>query len=113
MLVRIDEEQAIEMLVKRVEFWTQDTEIVELYRKMYDNYVYGGVFDGGEFDINVIVDNDYINYTRIIAKGDEEFNELLQVYKENGIGDCSCETDICDYIESTDNEENPTIFLVR
>lgn len=113
MLVKIEEEQALEMLVERVKFWTKDTEIIDLYEKMYENYIYSGVFDGREFDINVIVDNDYINYTRIVSQGDEEFSELLQVYNENGIGDCSCETEICDYIESVDNEETPSIFLVR
>lgn len=113
MLVRIEEERAVEMLVERVKFWSDDAEIIELYRKMYENQVYGGVFDGGEFDVMTIVDNDYINYTRVIAQGDEEFSELLQVYNEQGLGDCSCEIDICDYIESTDNENKPTMFLVR
>ena len=96
MLVRIDEEQAVEMLVERVSYWTQDSEVIALYEKMYTNYVYGGVFDGGEFDIMVIVDNDYINYTRIISEGD-----------------CSCETDICDFIEAVDDDEEPKMFLVR
>ena len=111
--VKIENETALDMLVDRVKFWTNDAEIIDLYKKMYENYVYCGVFDNGKFDVMCIVDNDYINYTRIISQGDEEFDELFAVYKEQGIGDCSCETDICDYIESTDNENEPTLFLVR
>lgn len=113
MVVRIDEETAIEMLVERVKFWTDDSDVIDLYEKMYNNYIYSGVFEGAEFDVKVIVDNDYINYTRIITRYDEEFTDLLQVYKENGIGDCSCETEICDFIESVDSEKKPTMFLVR
>lgn len=111
--VRVDNEVALDMLVDRVGFWTDDAEVVDLYRKMYENYIDGGVFDGSDFDVMVIVDNDYINYTRIISQGDEEFDELLKVYNEQGIGDCSCETSICDYIEAVDDDCKPSMFLVR
>lgn len=113
MTIKIDEEKAVTMLVERVSYWTQDSEVIALYEKMYSNYVYGGVFDGGEFDIMAIVDNDYINYTRIMSEGEEGFDELLKVYKEQGAGDCSCETDICDFIEAVDDDEEPKMFLVR
>ena len=35
MLVKIDNETALEMLVDRVKFWTQDNEVIGLYEKMY------------------------------------------------------------------------------
>lgn len=64
MLVRIDEDTAIEMLMDRVHFWTDDDDdiVCELYHKMYENYIYSGFFDGEEFDIMEIVDNDYVNF---------------------------------------------------
>lgn len=111
--VKIENETALDMLIERVKFWTDDTEVIELYRKMYENYIDGGCFDDGEFDVGVIVDNDYINYTRIISQGDAEFDELLGIYNEQGIGDCSCETRICDYIEAVNDDCKPSMFLVR
>lgn len=115
MLVEIDNEQALDILMDRVAFWTDDTEVKALYNKMYENMIDGGVFDHGDFDVNAIVDNDYINYTRVVSKGDDEYDELLKVYKDNDCccGDVSCDTTICDYIEAVDNEEEPTMFLIR
>lgn len=113
MLVKIDDDMAIDMLVERVRYWTQDEDIISLYEKMYENYVYGGIFEGGEFDVMKIVDNDYVNWTRVIYNDEEDFEEILKIYKEQGFGDCSCETEIADFIESVDDEENPKMFLVR
>ena len=112
MLVEIDDEMAIEMLVERVEFWTSDYKVINLFRKMYESYVYNGCFESGEFNTMTIVDNDYINYTTVIYDSDDEFEEILKIYKEQGLGDCSCQ---CDYgfIESCDDDEQPTMFLVR
>lgn len=111
--IKVDEGTLLDALVDRVKQWTDDKEVINLYEKMYENYIDGGCFDGCEVDIMAIVDNDYINYCRTICEGEEEFDKLLKVYKENGYGDCSCETEICDYIEAADDDENPTIFLVR
>ena len=111
--VEIENEVALDMLVDRVKFWTDDAEVIELYRKMYKNYIDGGCFDDSILEVMIIVDNDYINYTRIISQGNEEFEELLHIYNEQGIGDCSCETKICDYIEAVDDDCKPSMFLVR
>lgn len=113
MLVEIDNDIALEMLVERVAFWTSDEKVIDLYSKMYENYIESGCFDNGEFNVMVIVDNDYVNYTRIVYKGEEDFKELLKVYNEQGLGDCSCECNIAGFIESVDNEDEPTMFLVR
>lgn len=91
MLVRIDEDTAIEMLMDRVGYWSNDDTVYELYHQMYENYVYGGVFDGGEFDIMVIVDNDYVNYCDVISDGDEAYEDIKKLFDEQGCGDISCE----------------------
>lgn len=109
MLVKIDESMLVEMLMERVEYWTDDTTTKELYRDMYENYVYGGCFEGIELDIPQIVDNDYINNCTIICEGDDGYEELLRVYEEQGLGDCSCEGVGYDYIEAY----NGDTFLVR
>lgn len=38
--VKINEEDAIDLLVERVKFWTQDETTIELFEKMYNNYIY-------------------------------------------------------------------------
>lgn len=94
-MVKIDNDTLLEMLRERVEFWG------------------GGCFDGARLDIMESVDNDHVNWCRVIEQGDEEFDELLEVYKKQGFGDCSCETDYASYIEAVDNEDEPTTFLIR
>ena len=112
MLVRIDEDVAIEMLVNRVKHWSNDITTHRLYEAMYENYVYGGCFEGGEFDVMVIVDNDYVNYCSVIEEGDEAYEDIKQLYEEQGCGDISCEYDLnhgYSYIEAEYND----CFLVR
>lgn len=112
--IKMEEEDAIEALIARLKVWTTDDDVIELYRKMYDSYVYGGCFDGGELDVKNIVDNDWVNYCFIISKGDEGFEEILKEYKDNeGCGDISCGDTGYSYIEAVDNEDDPTMFLVR
>lgn len=114
--VRIDKDDALNALVDRVRYWTQDEKEIELFSKMYEDYIWNGCFDDGDFNIMSIVDNDWVNYTAIIRADDEDFEKVLKVYKEQGLGDCSCED--FDYykinfIEAVDDDEDPTMFLVR
>ena len=98
MLVKIDEEQAVEMLLDRLEHWTDDFVTYKLYEAMYESYVYGGCFDGGEFDVMAIVDNDYINYCSVITPDDEEYEGIKALYDLQGLGDISCEKKNITYI---------------
>lgn len=114
--VKMDEQYLIDELVERVKYWTQDEEEISLFEKMYDDYVWNGVFTDSEVDIMQIVDNDWVNYTAIIRPDDTDFEKLLKVYKEQGLGDCSCE-DFDEYkikfIEAVNDDEEPSMFLVR
>lgn len=113
--VMIDENKALDMLMNRLcEFWhiepTGETETTyKLFERMYENYIYNGYFDGCEFDPMVIVDNDYVNYCRVIEEGDDEYEEIKAIFRENDLGDCSCETNVCGFIEAEYNGS----FLVR
>jgi hypothetical protein len=112
MLVKIDESTALEMLMERVSYWTDDATIQELYEKMYESYVYGGVFDNGEFNTMEIVDNDYINWCSVIEEGDEAYKGIKQLYERDGISDISCEKELnggYSFIEA----ECDGLFLVR
>ena len=68
--VTIDEDTLLEMLLDRLEFWTSDESVINLYRDYYEGLVYSGCFEGCTLDIMSIVDNDYVNYLAPIRKED-------------------------------------------
>lgn len=109
--VKIDEDDLLDMLINRVKFWTEDKDTINLFEKMYENYIDGGCFEDMELDIQVIVDNDYVNWCRIIEEDEDDFEEIMKIYKEQGLGDCSCETRICNFIEAISDDEKS--ILVR
>jgi hypothetical protein len=79
---------------------------------MYENYVDGGVFDGGDFDVMAIVDNDYVNWCDVISEGDEAYTDIKELYIREGITDISCEYELnhgYSFIEA----EYDGSFLVR
>lgn len=78
--VKIDEDELLNMLMNRVEYWTSDRDTLELFEKFYENRINGGCFDGAELDIMAIVDNDYVNNTSIttIDEYNKERNEFLK-----------------------------------
>ena len=110
MQVNIDDDTALEMLMDRVRYWTDNNETIELYRKMYESYIDSGCFSGSDFDVMSIVDNDYINWCDVIHPDDEHFEDALKAYKE-GDRDVSCEHWGFDYVEAVSDDE--TAILVR
>lgn len=109
MLVYIDNDTALKMLMDRVNYWTDNEKIHSLYEQMYENYIDGGIFDGGEYDVMDIVDNDYVNYCHVLCEGEESYNEIKKIYDVQGLGDCSYDIDGISYIEAEYNG----LFLVR
>ena len=83
--VEIDEDTAIEMLVDRVRYWTDDNDTIELFEQYYTNMVEGGCFDGGEFNVMSIVDNDYVNNTSVTTR--EEFEKDREEYIAEQLAD--------------------------
>lgn len=65
--VQIDENTTLNLLMDRVEFWKDDKDVINLYEKYYQQCLDYGYFDGSNFDIYQIVDNDIINYTAVIG----------------------------------------------
>lgn len=110
MMVEIDNDTALEMLMDRVRFWTSNPDVIELYEKMYSGYVDDGCFEGGEFDVMQIVDNDYVNYCSTISPEDEDFDEIVKAYKD-GERDISCSDFGYSFIEAVNEDE--TLALVR
>ena len=83
--VQIDEDTAIDMLVDRVKYWTNDDDTIELFEQFYTNRVEDGCFDGGDFDVMSIVDNDYVNNTSITTR--EEFEKDREEYIAEQLAD--------------------------
>lgn len=95
--VKISEDDLLDMLVARVKHWTDDPFSIELYKEYYERLIDGGCFEGAELDPMVIVDNDYINYTTIITKGEfddygieDEDDDRILVNSNSIVG--------CDYL---------------
>lgn len=112
MLVNIDNDTVLEMLLNRLEHWTDDDTTYRLYEEMYEHYIDGGCFEGGEFDVMSIVDNDYVNWCTVISEGDEAYEDIKKLYDKEGCTDISCEYDLnhgYSFIEA----EYDDSFLVR
>ena len=114
--VRINESDAVEMLMDRLEYWTDDDDVKDLYREMYESYVDGGCFDGADFDVMSIVDNDYVNWCSVVCQEDckkRDWKKLVKLYDE-GYRDVSCEDigDICGgFVEAMNSDR--TMALMR
>lgn len=105
--VKIKKDYVIELLINRLSFWTNDEEVVDLFKQMYERYFDEEVFDN--LDIDLIVDNDFINDCGIIEKGDEDFEKVKELVKQ-GYYDISCET-CYSFIEAYN--EDYSLILVR
>lgn len=115
MLVDIDEDDIVEILVNRLKSrWTDDPVTIDLYEQMYQNYVDANVDIFQGHSVMEIVDNDYVNYCDVVSQGDENYDKLLELYDENGLGDVSTEDVGYSYIEAaTFGKSGDIIFLCR
>ena len=110
MMIEIDNDTILEMLMDRVRFWTGDPDVIELYEKMYSDYVDEEVFEGGEFDVMQIVDNDYVNWCTTITPEDERFDGIVKAYKD-GERDISLKHWGYGFVEAVNEDE--TLALMR
>ena len=95
--VTIDEDTLLEVLLGRLEHWTSDESVINLYGDYYEGLIDSGYFEGCELDIMSVVDNDYCNNLTVLNK--EDFED----YGVEGFED--------DKIEAFNKEQN--LYLVR
>lgn len=111
-MITLTNDDTLKLLMDRVKVWKDDPEVIDLFEKMYEKQLDDGCFEETTRTIEEIVDNDYINYCSVFS-----LDEIEPEYKDvflNGVGDISCETDgRYGFIEAINDEENPTLFLVR
>jgi hypothetical protein len=111
-LVDIDEDDLLDLLMNRVRRWTDEKVSLDLYEQMYQSYIDSGWDLGGE-SVMVIVDNDWVNYCDVVGPGEENYDALLKLYQENGLGDVSVEDVGYSYIEAATEENGTTYLLCR
>ena len=61
--------------MSRLEYWTTNSDVLELYESYLKDLIDCGCFENSELDINLIIDNLYINDTSMMDK-----KELLENY---------------------------------
>ena len=111
--VQIEDWQFLDMLLDRCHAWGTSKDNIDLFGKMYQNYIDGGCFDGAELNIMSIVDNDVVSYCSVIEIGEKDFEKLLELDKQ-GEYDVSCEDFEeykISYIEAVSDDE--TRILIR
>lgn len=81
----------------RLEYWTTDSEVLELYEEYLQDLIYSGCFEGAELDVSLIVDNLYINDTAVTDK-------------EGLIKDYNIESDNCERILARNKDKD--LYLV-
>ena len=82
--VRINEITLLNLLMNRLEYWTSDDDVLKLYESFLEDLIDCGYFDGAELDVDVIVDNLYINDTTIMDKK-ELLENYIDIYDEDKV----------------------------
>ena len=66
--VQIDETTLLNLFMNRLECWISNADMLELYEDYLKELIDGGYFDSIELDVNLFVDNLYINDTTIMDR---------------------------------------------
>ena len=74
--VKIDETTLLNLFMDRVEYWTSDDDVLELYQNYIEELINCGCFNGAELDIDMFVDNLYINDTTTMDRKMLDDNDI-------------------------------------
>ncbi len=105
----LDEEDYTLILMNRLNYWKP----TRIEKKLFEDYYYraacNGIFDNSDMTVMQIVDNDYVNWMKVISKGDEYYKEAKALYEKDGVGTCND----CFCIEAVDDRDKLKHYLVR
>ena len=76
--VKINEATLLILLMNRLKYWTTNSDVLELYEDYLKELIYSGCFDCAELDVDMMIDNLYINDTTIMDK--EMLRQLNMLY---------------------------------
>ena len=74
--VQINETTLLNLFMNRLEYWTSDDYVLGVYENYLKDLIDCGCFDGAEIDVNLIVDNLYINDTTIMDREMLDDNDI-------------------------------------
>ena len=74
--VQVDEETLLDLVMQRMEYWTTNSYVLNLYEQYLKDLIDEGCFEGNNLDISVLIDNLYINDTQIMDEEDLKKNDI-------------------------------------
>ena len=74
--IEIDDDELLDMLVDRLHYWTDEEDVIELYSQMYEDMLDNGLFNGDDFNVQFIVDNDWVNWCEVVCPGEDNYDEI-------------------------------------
>lgn len=74
--VQIDETTLLNLFMGRLEYWTSDDDVLALYEIYLKDLIDCGCFENSELDVNMIIDNLYINDTTIMNREMLDYNDI-------------------------------------
>ena len=74
--VQINETTLLKLFMDRVEYWTSDADVLELYEDYLKELNDCGYFENSELDVDMFVDNLYINDTTIMGREMLDNNDI-------------------------------------
>lgn len=74
--VQINETTLLNLFMNRLEYWITNAEVLEVYEDYLKELIDSECFDGSELDINLIIDNLYINDTTIMDRKMLDNNDI-------------------------------------
>ena len=82
--VQINETTLLNLFMDRLEYWTSDDDVLALYENYLEDLINCGCFENSKLDVNVIIDNLYINDTTIMDKK-ELLENYIDIYDEDKV----------------------------
>lgn len=106
--IELDDDELLDRLVDRLHYWTDEEDVIELYRLMYEDMLDNGLFNGDDFNVQFIVDNDWVNWCEVVCPGEDNYDEIKRTY-DNGDREVYVDGDYYCRIEAEDKD----CFLIR
>lgn len=82
--VQINEATLLNLFMDRLEYWASDNDVLELYESHLKDLIDCGYFEDSELDIDLFIDNLYINDTSIMNKK-ELLENYIDIYDEDKV----------------------------
>ena len=77
--IQVFEDDLLSLLMERVASWNgsnlEDYWVYELYKQYYQNMLDSGAFNGSNFDVEQIVDNDWVNWLTFYSSKKEAIDD--------------------------------------